>query len=206
MDTARSRVLRAAAKCFAHKGYAGTTIADIEEAAGLAVGAGGTYRHFPSKRSILEAVINATVDVPRDEVAPPGDDVEAIAHEMLDYMRPELIKIFLRELDDFPEQRRRINKRMIDTSYRAVAAKIAAANPDVDAQAAAAVLLGSLHNFRFNEVLIGPNANGVDRDRFIATWGAMYRALLSPARPRPRTGAKAPAGRPKPKARRKRSD
>jgi AcrR family transcriptional regulator len=183
MPDARSRVLRAAARCFADKGYAGTTIADIEAAAGLTVGAGGTYRHFRSKRAILEAVIDATVAVPDDEVAPPGDDIEAIAHEMLDYMRPQLIKIFLRDLDDFPEHRRRINDRMINTSYRVVAAKIAAANPDVDAEAAAAVLLGSLHNFRFNEVLIGPEANGVDRKRFIATWGAMYRELLSPRDP-----------------------
>lgn len=198
MPSARSRVLRAAARCFADKGYAGTTIADIEEAAGLAVGAGGTYRHFPSKRAILEAVIDATVDVPDDEVAPPGDDVEAIAHEMLDYMRPDLIKIFLRELDEFPEQRRRINERMIDTSYRVVAARIAEANPDVDAQAAAAVLLGALHNFRFNEVLVGPNGNGVDRDRFIATWGAIYRGLLSPAgrrtKPKVAAGRSTPTG------------
>jgi hypothetical protein len=82
------------------------------------------------------------------------------------------------ELGDFAEQRRRINERMIDTSYRVGAAKIAAANPNVDGQAAAAVLLGSVHNFRFNEVLIGPDANGVDPDRFIATWGAIYRDLL----------------------------
>lgn len=183
MPSARGRVLRAAAACFAEKGYAGTTIADIEQTAGLTVGAGGTYRHFRSKRAILEAVIDAIVDVPDDEVAPPGDDVEAIALQMLDYMRADLVKIFLRELDDFPEQRRRINDRMLDTSLRVVAAKIAAANPDVDAEAAAAVLLGSLHNFRFNEVLIGPDANGVDRTRFIATWGAVYRSLLTPASP-----------------------
>jgi AcrR family transcriptional regulator len=179
MPSARSRVLRAAASCFADKGYAGTTIADIEEAAGLTVGAGGTYRHFPSKRAILEAVIDAVVDVPDDEVAPPGDDVEAIAHEMLDYMRPDLIKIFLRELDEFPDQRRRINERTIYTSYRAVASRIAAANPTIDADAAAAVLLGSLINFRINEALIGPDANGVDRDRFIRTWGAIYRSILA---------------------------
>ena len=40
------------------------------------------------------------------------------------------------------------------------------------------MLLGSLINFRINEALIGPDANGVDRDRFIATWGAIYRSLL----------------------------
>jgi AcrR family transcriptional regulator len=181
MSDAKGRVLRAAAGCFAAKGYAATTLADIEEAAGLSVGAGGTYRHFPSKRAILEAVVDAMVEVPDEEIAPPGDDVEAIAHEMLDYMRADLVRIFLRELDDFPEQRRRINERTIGTSYRVVAAKIAAANPDVDAQAAAAVLLGSLINFRINEVLIGSDANGVDRTRFISTWGAVYRDLLTPS-------------------------
>jgi hypothetical protein len=59
-----------------------------------------------------------------------------------------------------------------------VAARIAAANPRIDANAAAAVLLGSLINFRVNEALIGPDANGVDRDRFISTWGAIYRSIL----------------------------
>ena len=120
------------------------------------------------------------LDVPDDEIAPPGDDVEAIAHEMLDYMRADLLRIYFRDLDEFPEQRRRINERTIDTSYRVVASRIAAANPTIDADAAAAVMLGSLINFRINEALIGPDANGVDRDRFITTWAAIYRALLEP--------------------------
>ena len=74
--------------CFVSRGYAATTIADIEQAAGLrSVGAGGTYRHFESKRAILEAVVDAAVGVPDDEIAPPSDDIEATADEMLDYMR-----------------------------------------------------------------------------------------------------------------------
>ena len=66
-----------------------------------------------------------------------------------------------------------------------VAERIAAANPTIDADAVAAVLLGSLINFRINEVLIGPDANGVDRDRFITTWGAIYRSILN-EKPTPR--------------------
>jgi AcrR family transcriptional regulator len=182
---ARSRIVKAAVECFAAKGYAGTKVADIERAAGLSVGAGGTYRHFESKRAILEAVIDLVLDVPDEEIAPPGDDVEAIAHEMLDYMRSDLLRIYFRDLDEFPDQRRRINERTIKTSYRAVSDRVAAANPTIDADAAAAVLLGSLINFRINEALIGPDANGVDRDRFIETWGAIYRSLLDD-RPTPR--------------------
>lgn len=180
MSEARSRVLTAAVECFAARGYAATTIADIERAAGLSVGAGGTYRHFPSKQAILEAVIDATVDVPDDEIAPPSSDIEATAHEMLDYMRSDMLRIYLRDLDEFPEQRARINERMRNTSYRVVAERIAAGNPEIDAEAAAAVILGSLINFRVNEVLVGEHANGVDRDRFVTTWAAIYRSILDP--------------------------
>ncbi len=175
---ARVRILGAAVRCFGAKGYAATKIADIERAAGLSVGAGGTYRHFDSKRAILEAVLDQVLDVPDEDIAPPGDDVEDIAHDMLDYMRADLLRIYLRDLDEFPDQRRRINERTIDTSYRAVADRIAAADPTIDADAAAAVLLGSLINFRINEALIGPDANGVDRERFVETWGAIYRSIL----------------------------
>jgi AcrR family transcriptional regulator len=182
--TARRRVLAAAIECFAAKGYAATTIADIERAAGLSVGAGGTYRHFGSKRAILEAVIDAALEAPDEEIAPPGDDIEAIAHEMLDYMRADMLRIYFRDLDAFPEHRKRINERTIQTSYRVVADKVARSNPEIDADAAAAVILGSLINFRVNEVLIGGDANGVGRDRFIRTWAAIYRQVLDPGGPR----------------------
>jgi AcrR family transcriptional regulator len=177
MSDARRRILAAAIQCFASKGYAATTIADIEQAAGLSVGAGGTYRHFESKRAILEAVVDAAVSVPDDEIAPPSDDIEATAHEMLDYMRADVMRIYFRDLDDFPDQRKRINERTIDTSYRRVAERIAAGNPSIDAEAAAAVILGSLINFRVNETLVGDDANGVDRERFVRTWAAIYRQV-----------------------------
>jgi len=180
MSEPRRRVLQAAVSCFAAKGYAATTIADIERAAGLSVGAGGTYRHFASKQAMLEAVVDNAHRGVDDEIAPPSDDIEGVAHEMLDYMRADLMRIYLRDLDAFPEQRRRINDRTIDTSYRVVAERIAESNPEIDAEAAAAVILGSLINFRINEALIGDDANGVSRDRFVATWATIYRSVLDP--------------------------
>lgn len=123
------------------------------------------------------------VNVPDDEIAPPSPDIEAVAHEMLDYMRTDMLRIYLRDLDDFPEQRKRINDRTINTSYRVVAERIADNNPDIDAEAAAAVILGSLINFRVNEALIGDDANGVNRDRFISTWANIYRSVVDPDGP-----------------------
>ena len=88
-----------------------------------------------------------------------------------------MMRIYFRDLDDFPDQRKRINERTIDTSYRRVAERIAVGNPLIDAEAAAAVILGSLINFRVNETLVGDDVNGVDRDRFVRTWAAIYRQI-----------------------------
>lgn len=164
--------------CFGAKGYAATTIADIEEAAGLAVGAGGTYRHFASKHAMLEAVVDAIVNVPDDELAPPGDDIEQTAHDALAYMNADMTRLFFRDLDDFPEQRAKIVDRQVTGPYRVVAERIAAASPDIDAEATAAVVLGSLIYFRVLEVLIGAGANGVSQDRFVAAWADLYRRVL----------------------------
>ena len=179
MSDARRRVIHAAMSCFGKTGYTATTIADIEHEAGLTVGAGGTYRHFPSKRAILEAVIDTIVSAPDHVLAPPSPDIEATAHESLDYMNAELVRFFFRDLDAHPDQRDRIVDRLVTGPYRIVAARIAETNSTIDAEAAAAVLLGSLINFRVIEVLIGEGRNGVTRDRFIKTWSAIYRLVAN---------------------------
>jgi len=182
MSEARRRVITAAIACFGARGYAATTIADIEQAAGLTPGAGGTYRHFPSKKAILAAVIDTIVGVPDDEIAPPGNDIEATAHASLDYMNADMMRFFLRDLGDFPEHRQAITDRTVTGPYRIVAERIAEKNASVDAEAAAAVVLGSLIHFRQNEVMIGEGANGVSQDRFVSTWAEIYRQLLDPQR------------------------
>jgi AcrR family transcriptional regulator len=49
----RERILDEAVRLFARKGFKATTVADIESAAGLTVGAGGVFHHFATKRAIL---------------------------------------------------------------------------------------------------------------------------------------------------------
>ncbi len=44
-------------RLFSQHGYAATSIAKIEAAAGLTPGAGGIYHHFPSKEAVLAAGI-----------------------------------------------------------------------------------------------------------------------------------------------------
>ena len=53
----RERILKEAMRLFADQGFAATTVAQIEAAAGLSPGSGALYRHFPSKNDILAAGI-----------------------------------------------------------------------------------------------------------------------------------------------------
>src|ERR1700761_6275680 len=56
-STTRERIVDEAMHLFSQHGYAATSIAKIEAAAGLTPGAGGIYRHFTSKEALLAAGI-----------------------------------------------------------------------------------------------------------------------------------------------------
>ena len=53
----RQRLLDAGLRLFAKRGFRGTTVGNVEEAAGLAPRAGALYKHFGSKRELLAAVV-----------------------------------------------------------------------------------------------------------------------------------------------------
>jgi AcrR family transcriptional regulator len=55
--TTRDRIVDEAMHLFSRHGYAATSIAKIEAAAGLTPGAGGIYHHFASKEAVLAAGI-----------------------------------------------------------------------------------------------------------------------------------------------------
>lgn len=54
-------------RLFGEQGYAATSVAQIEKAAGLTPGAGGLYAHFPSKKAVLEAGLTAILS-PADDL------------------------------------------------------------------------------------------------------------------------------------------
>lgn len=56
----RQRLLQAAIRLIAERGYAETTVGDIEAGAGLTRRAGGFYRHFKSKEEVLVEALNRT--------------------------------------------------------------------------------------------------------------------------------------------------
>jgi len=101
----RTLLLEAALHQFAARGYHGTSMRQIAEAAGVAVG--GIYNHFASKEELLKAVILAYH--PLTVVAPTlatvhSDQVEVLIrhiahgfHQVLQ-ARPELLKLMLIEI------------------------------------------------------------------------------------------------------------
>ena len=62
MSSGRDRLLATALKLFSAKGYAATSVAHIQQAAGLAPGSGALYKHFGSKRELLEAAVSHRID------------------------------------------------------------------------------------------------------------------------------------------------
>lgn len=179
-DGPKGRIVRAALKCFAEKGYSATTIADIEVAAGLSRGAGGTYRHFPSKQAMLEAAIDAELASNDEALAPVPTSLEHAARdglEQLDRQR-DLTRVLFRDLDRFPDLQRRVVERLVQGPYRVVAERTAAVAPGVDAEAVAVIMIGALVNVKVIEAMVGATPGGVSEQRLVATWARVYELIL----------------------------
>lgn len=183
--SARDRVLDAAVECFATRGYAATTIADIEVAAGLKPRCGGTYRHFKSKKEMLEAAVESMLE---DSDLLLGDGVESLEAAAADGLalldrNRQVRRLLFRDLDEFPELKAKVAEQLVERSYRLAADTASAYRPDADTEAMAAVMVGALFSFRVVESLIGRTPLGVSDDRFIAAWSTAFEGLLSGAEP-----------------------
>ncbi|QDZ03104.1 TetR/AcrR family transcriptional regulator [Nitratireductor mangrovi] len=70
-DSSRADILRAAAKCFMERGYAGTSIDDVARSLGATKGR--IYHHFPSKADLFAEVFRAGMDMNYQAVEPLAD-------------------------------------------------------------------------------------------------------------------------------------
>lgn len=184
-ENARQRILEAASSCFAAKGYSATTIADIEAAAGLSPGAGGTYAHFGSKQAILEGVIDAVVDQPDEKLAPAPETLTDAALDGLAELdrHRDLMRLMFHDLDQFPNQMERVVDRLIEGPYRLVAERTATIAPEVDAEAVAALMVGALINFKVIETLAGKRPTDVSEERLASTWAHLYGLIIKDGQP-----------------------
>ncbi|UGS34042.1 TetR/AcrR family transcriptional regulator [Capillimicrobium parvum] len=83
-DERRERVIATAAELFARRGYQATSIADLSEAAGLAVG--GIYHYIDGKEQLLFAIFGQLMDPlleRADAIAAAGDAPEEKLRELV---------------------------------------------------------------------------------------------------------------------------
>ena len=200
----RERLLDAAMRLFAERGYRGTTVGDIEAAAGLAPRSGALYQHFGGKEEALRAAVERHVDElgrmqGATEMLPLGDlraELMLIGRwNLADLARRQpLYRFIVQEGDRFPDLRERVGAALVETPLRRVAdwmrslaAEHGVDEPDIEALVV--VLVQSMSSYRWLETVYGRPPAGVDEERFLAAWVEVCMATigrfvpLAPAQP-----------------------
>jgi len=168
---------------FGRQGYHATTIAQIEAAAGLSAGSGGLYRHFKSKRALLEEGLRRQAEAGRPLVAyladpaalgglPRRERFLAVARAGLDRLAAErdVNRLLLRDLASFPDLLDLVREQELSRVHQALTEWLRREydDPGRDHAAIAAVLMAAVsHYWILDDVFAGRHPH-VDRDRFLA--------------------------------------
>lgn len=187
----RDEILDNGVRLFSERGYATTTIADIQTACGLAPGSGALYKHFASKQALPEVVVRRYV-TELDErgvgfvdglLDDPEEALQQIAVAVAHAMAGDrsIIRITMRDLEDFPELLDMLWQGPLGALYQELAdwvgvqvelGRVAATDP----AATAAVLGASLTYSAVLGALIGRRPGEVAHLR---AWVQMSVAVLS---------------------------
>lgn len=196
VDSTRDRILAAAMQLFGEQGYAGTRVGQIEAAAGLSRGAGGLYRHFPSKRAILEAGISRAIETGTDLVGLIDDPaaLSALPFEgrllvvaqaglrRLEHDR-DLNRLVCRDLAQFPDLLNKVRDEEIVRTFKAFAAWLrhqpeTESRTDVDWDGVAAVLIGATFHHWFLRDTFRSHPTAIEEDRYVRAAVALTTALV----------------------------
>lgn len=185
-------------RLFAAKGYPSTTVADIQDAAGLAAGSGALYKHFRSKQALLEQGMRRFLDdlersggrVVEGLPAEPSAALRAILDGVWSAMAGQSAanRIILRDLEALPELLDEVWGRLVDAVHTELAEWLVTQRSlgtvsVADPHATAAVLLSSLTYHRLLGDLIGRAPGDVGESEFAEAWLAHAEAALGITRP-----------------------
>ena len=195
-STTRERIVDQAMHLFSEHGYAATSIAKIEAAAGLTPGAGGLYHHFKSKEEVLAAGIErhlARLDALRQiqRVLTPLGDLKAELTLTARYIlaeldsESELLRILTSEARNRPRMLTAAVDQLVNSTFdgfaKWVGERVERQISEADATAIAAVGLGSLISSRVLQDVLGIPAQ-VGDEALVDTWvQLMIAALTGPA-------------------------
>jgi AcrR family transcriptional regulator len=180
------------ARCAA-QGYEGTSVGEIESAAGLVPRSGALYKHFPSKRALLGGALAARMDAidridASIDLLPDGDpaaELAAIASLALDELerQRDLARVVMKDGDRFPDiaadfhdalaaRGRQLGVTWL--SARAIELGIELDDPEATAE----VLVDALVARALKSFMFGERLTAVERERFIAAWTDLACRLL----------------------------
>jgi AcrR family transcriptional regulator len=191
-SSTRERIIAEAMRLFADRGYRGSTVGEIEEAAGLSPRSGGFYKHFRSKQEVLAAGIErhvTEIEAMRSvlDLMPLGDlraELTLIARWALAELGDEqpLMRVVQKDGDQFPELVAQVHERIVSRGHREASkligrlladARVEGLSPD----ALAAVALGSLVNYRIEETMFGVPPAGIGEEEFVEAWVEVWTAV-----------------------------
>ena len=167
----RTRILQAAQRLFAAKGFEGTTTRDLAQIAGVAEGT--LFRHFANKKAILvEVATSGWVDILTDlltELSEMGS-YKAVAQVMRRRMcnlqkNADIMRVCFMEVQFHPDLRDRIQTEIIEKMTEVAEAFFQTAIDkgiyrQMDAKLGAKVFLGFFAIAGFSDhTLINPNAS-----------------------------------------------
>ena len=128
----RERIVAESLRLFAERGYAATSVAEIEAASGLSPGAGGLYRHFRSKEEVLGAAVREHITRTKKQIDATFQQASTLQDQALvDRLRlacrvglgkmreeADLIRVLFRDLDKFPNLVTEIREGIVTPSTR----------------------------------------------------------------------------------------
>ncbi|BBX03660.1 TetR family transcriptional regulator [Mycolicibacterium moriokaense] len=203
-ESTRERILNEALRLFGEQGFAGTSVAQIEQAAGLSPGSGALYRHFKSKDELLVKAVEArvldrgqfaqflspdfSVLAMLDLIAPDTDLVDRvvllcrIGLQRLDHDR-DVTRILLRD-NTTPREALDVVRRdehlvVLSVLSRGLAELAGPDRADEDWEALAVVLQSALsHYWLVKDLFGGEHPSSIDPDRYLRAIAEMVVARL----------------------------
>ena len=183
-SSVRERILFEATRLFAERSYERTSVADVQEAAGLTRGSGALYKHFLSKEALLTEIVERFVveaqagqTTLRDLTSASDVNLSWIVGNTLEKLalNRDALRIFWRDLDPFPALKAKVQKDVTQSTYLVMADWLAERQRrgelrTHDAEAVAAIVIGSITMFRVFEALWGERAIRVSDQRFADAW------------------------------------
>jgi AcrR family transcriptional regulator len=189
----RERIVDEGMRLFSQHGYAATSVAKIEAAAGLTPGAGGLYHHFESKEEVLAAGIERQLErlgalrKIRNVLGSLGDlraELTVTARYILAELdnESELLRILASDVRNRPQVLTAAADELVSSTFTGFASWIeehaTREVPADEARAMAVFGLGSLLSSRLLRDVLGIPAQ-VDDRALVDTWVQIMAAAMT---------------------------